>query len=100
MNVRTMIVFGMVALCLLVVDCAVYVAVRNRYPVNTSSKATYFGEFQCFEEGKCLVVRRGIVKTGEGKVFCGTNSLPLVAGLPYVYICGENDVTVLRYSER
>ena len=41
----------------------------------------------------------GVVIDEDG-VVCGTNRVPLVVNSPYVYICGNNDIKVLRYSKQ
>ena len=59
-----------------------------------------YGEFECLKAGDALIIGRVKVEIDEDGVVCGTNRVPLVVNSPYVYICGNNDIKVLRYSKQ
>ena len=65
-----------------------------------ASTSRRYGEFECLKVGDSLIIGRRQVEIDEGRVVCGTNRVPLVANSPYVYICGNNDIKVLRYSKQ
>ena len=72
---------------------------HNGFCTYTSTSGRY-GEFECLKVGDSLIIGRRQVEIDEGRVVCGTNRVPLVANSPYVYICGNNDIKVLRYSKQ
>ena len=88
------------ACLLLVADLVAYKVVRSYDVGNLAHESASAGEFNLRLISDNLIVGLGAVVTDDGWVVCGTNKVPLMSDLPYVYICGENDIVVLRYSKR
>ena len=84
----------------LVVVCILLICVVVLYALTYTSTSRRYGEFECLKVGDSLIIGRRQVEIDEGRVVCGTNRVPLVANSPYVYICGNNDIKVLRYSKQ
>ena len=92
---------------LVVVGCILLICVfvlyalhgHNGFRTYTSTSGKY-GEFECLKVGDALIIGRVKVEIDEDRVVCGTNRVPLVVNSPYVYICGNNDIKVLRYSKQ
>ena len=90
-----------VVVCILLICVFVLYALHSHNDSLTyASTSRRYGEFECLKVGDSLIIGRRQVEIDEGRVVCGTNRVPLVAKSPYVYICGNNDIKVLRYSKQ
>ena len=90
-----------VVVCILLICVFVLYALHSHNDSLTyTSTSRRYGEFECLKVGDSLIIGRRQVEIDEGRVVCGTNRVPLVANPPYVYICGNNDIKVLRYSKQ
>jgi hypothetical protein len=90
-----------VVVCILLICVFVLYALHSHNDSLTyASTSRRYGEFECLKVGDSLIIGRRQVEIDEGRVVCGTNRVPLVANSPYVYICGNNDIKVLRYSKQ